>query len=486
MTVESKIIVTAEDRTRAAFASMERNSKHASNALARLTGTALKLAGAGTVLNFFRNGAESTERWRDELAKLNDVTEEFFKIAADSGKLNPLIGTIKTIQFGLLGASVAVDNLAKGVGAILAAQLAAMKLNFSEARRALQEFGADARENSKYLKKLYHDITTEAPKGFAKQEEAAKKAAEAAQRLTEQRDRDRIKQSIDNARAAEDALRAEGEISEGSTGAGLTLVGEDVYNEARAKEQERADVAAEKQRQRLQQQIEIMNESFMTENEQAAMQYETQQMMLDDAFMREFLSAEDHTRQKEELELQHQAKMGNITAQGVLARRKFEEMNAKQKTSFVLSEMLALTAGVAGHNKTLFKLNRGLAIANLAVEAPAAIGSAIARGGGLPWGAGFGILTALKFVALAAAAKKADFGTSTSAPSIGGGSAIPTYDASTVPSLSAEQAAPLARNINVVVESDSGMVSTEWVRDKLFPSINDALGDGVTLNVARA
>ena len=34
------------------------------------------------------------------------------------------------------------------------------------------------------------------------------------------------------------------------------------------------------------------------------------------------------------------------------------------------------------------------------------------------------------------------------------------------------------------VESDSGVVSMEWVRDSLFPSINEALGDGVTLNIS--
>lgn len=485
MTVQSRVVVTAEDRTKAAFASMERNANKGTVALRGLASTVGKLAGAATLVAWFKKNAESTDKFTAEMAKLDKITKEFFNTAANAGTLDPLIYTIKVLTTSVTGLAVTIVKLAEAPIAFIK-DVGLLVTNFSESGRHMIAWKRSVDDAHDAYAKFNDMLFTEAPKGFAKQEEAAKKAAEAARRLAEQRDRDRIKQSIDNARAAEDALRAEGEISEGSTGAGLTLVGEDVYNEARAKEDERAAEAAERQRERLMRQIETMNESFMTENELAAMQYETQQMMLDDAFMREFFSAEEHTRQKEELELQHQAKMGNITAQGVLARRRFEEMNAKQKTSFVLGEMLALTEGVAGHNKTLFKLNKALAIANLMVEAPDAIGAAIARGGGLPWGAGFGILTAAKYVALASAAKKAEFGTSTSAPSIGGGGAIPTYDASTVPSLSAEQAAPLARNINVVVESDSGMVSTEWVRDKLFPSINDALGDGVTLNVARA
>lgn len=84
----------------------------------------------------------------------------------------------------------------------------------------------------------------------------------------------------------------------------------------------------------------------------------------------------------------------------------------------------------------------------------------------------------------------------------GGGSpaAIPTFNASPntgLPESSASSAnlsAPTlpqsssgngtARTVNVTLQSDSGMVSTAWIRDTLIPGLNDAVGDGVRLRTA--
>ena len=42
-----------------------------------------------------------------------------------------------------------------------------------------------------------------------------------------------------------------------------------------------------------------------------------------------------------------------------------------------------------------------------------------------------------------------------------------------------ERQAP--RVVNIQIESDSGVVSADWVRNKLLPSINEAAGDGLVI-----
>lgn len=70
-------------------------------------------------------------------------------------------------------------------------------------------------------------------------------------------------------------------------------------------------------------------------------------------------------------------------------------------------------------------------------------------------------------------------------PSIGGGApALPTPGTPSTPTLPVGQQPEIReRSVSIVLDSDRGVVSTEWVRDQLIPTINDAIGDGVVLNV---
>ncbi|MCK7495183.1 MAG: hypothetical protein MZW92_31880 [Comamonadaceae bacterium] len=49
-----------------------------------------------------------------------------------------------------------------------------------------------------------------------------------------------------------------------------------------------------------------------------------------------------------------------------------------------------------------------------------------------------------------------------------------------------QQASTTPRNVNITIESDTGMVSTDWIRDKLIPGLNEAVGDGVNLRTMTA
>lgn len=232
-----------------------------------------------------------------------------------------------------------------------------------------------------------------------------------------------------------------------------------------------------------------IEESFLTEDELQLQRYEEQLAVLEANFELGRISQEDRNRILEEIELQHQARMGNISAQGALARRKFEELTDKQKLQNVLQTGVQMTEAVATSSKTMFKINKSLALANAAVTLPDSVLKSWNNAGGYPWG----IIPAGLMLAAGLAQinqiKSAQFGSSTSAPSIGGGGAIPVTDVggsgvNGIPDLSAQtQAEKPGRVVNIMIDSDT-VVSGAWIRDRLIPELNDAIGDGVIINVS--
>ncbi len=174
--------------------------------------------------------------------------------------------------------------------------------------------------------------------------------------------------------------------------------------------------------------LEIVKLSFLTEQEQQTAHLAEQQRIIQEAWVYEQIGFEERNRLLQEANLQHQAKMGDISAQGALARRNFDQMTLRQQTQTVLAEMLTMTNGVAQSNKTMFRINQVAGIANAIINAhqgasrtmgayPYPINVALAA---LSWAAGLAQVNAIR---------SATFGAGTSAPSIGAGGAVPTTSA---------------------------------------------------------
>lgn len=113
---------------------------------------------------------------------------------------------------------------------------------------------------------------------------------------------------------------------------------------------------------------------------------------------------------------QHEAKLGNIHAQAALERLKVAKLRGDQQTNYELNRLKGLTAGVAQSSKTMFKLNKALTLASIAVSTPRAVAGAYAAGAeiGGPW-------LGAAYAALAAAAQLAQFQQAQSATFSGGG-----------------------------------------------------------------
>jgi hypothetical protein len=188
------------------------------------------------------------------------------------------------------------------------------------------------------------------------------------------------------------------------------------------------------------------------------------------------LAEEEERRIREELELQHQAKLGDIAAQGVLARRQFEALNVQQQSAFVFGELEALTRGVAQQNRVMFNINKVAAIANAIIGAHEGASKTLAS---YPWPLA-PVLAALHYAAGLArvqAIRSASFGGS-SAPSVGGGTATPVTPAEPVtpaPPVTTGGATSQPQ-VTVIIEGNV-IADDQWIDDVLLPGIQDAVNN---------
>lgn len=195
------------------------------------------------------------------------------------------------------------------------------------------------------------------------------------------------------------------------------------------------------------------------------------------------MTEEEYRRLREELELKHQAKMGDISAQGVLARRKFESKSMREQAQTIFGELANVTAGVAQHNRALFNLNKVAGIANAILNAHVGISRTLSSYP-FPWN-----------IAMAAAHGAAAFAqvNAIRSQSFGGGGAAPSLAGSTAatPVSAVEGGAPAAlgsggsgsggnRNLNIQLH---GTIFGRDQIEQLVNGINEFMGDGGSLKV---
>lgn len=187
--------------------------------------------------------------------------------------------------------------------------------------------------------------------------------------------------------------------------------------------------------------------------------------------------------------IKHQARLGNAEAQGIQARMKFERMTSQQKTQFMLNQMVQMTAGVATQSRALFNINKIAAISEAAVMLPAGVSKTF-NSYPYPWNIPMAALHLVSGLAHIQQIKSAQFGSSTSAPSIAGGAAVPVFDATSVgvPGASLQEPAasvPRARQqINLNFQG-SGKYTYDEVVNGILPLINEAGDNGADINIFR-
>ncbi|HWA13325.1 MAG TPA: hypothetical protein VHA15_09550, partial [Burkholderiales bacterium] len=131
-------------------------------------------------------------------------------------------------------------------------------------------------------------------------------------------------------------------------------------------------------------------------------------------------------------QLEHEAKLGSISAQAALERRKFAELNAKQQAQTYIGILTNLTASTASKNREMFELNRVASMANAIIYTYEGANKALGQGG--IFGLGMAGLIIAAGLANVANIASTEFGTG-AAPSAGGGGAgvTPVNQVPTVP-----------------------------------------------------
>lgn len=200
-----------------------------------------------------------------------------------------------------------------------------------------------------------------------------------------------------------------------------------------------------------------------------------------------WLTEQAHKEMLEQAELEHQARLGNVVAQGALARQRFMQMSAKQQTQHVLSEAVRMTQGVATQSRALFEINKVAAISQAAVALPSGVSKTF-NSYPYPWNIPMAALHLVTGLAQIQQIKSAQFGSSTSAPSIGGGAAIPvTNVGSSVPFAESTPVPELGQpRSQISLTLQGSQFSYQQVAEEIIPLINEASGNGADIRVQYA
>lgn len=128
----------------------------------------------------------------------------------------------------------------------------------------------------------------------------------------------------------------------------------------------------------LQRQLNAIDTYLMTKQEREIAAFENRLFIIEESYQNEVISFERRNELIEALEQKHQAALGNLEAQGLQARKVYEEKTTRDKVKFVLGQMGALTQGVAQSSKKLFQINKIAAIGNAIVNTYEGVTKALA------------------------------------------------------------------------------------------------------------
>lgn len=262
---------------------------------------------------------------------------------------------------------------------------------------------------------------------------------------------------------------------------------------------------------RMAERLEALDESLLTEQELLAADYMNKQLLLDDARLITEMSDEAYYQRRAALKNQYDQQLEAANLKNLSVREQQEKASSDRNAAMwasgyrgqldVLSGVLSMVSNLMqSGSKKQFEIGKKAAIASTLINTYQAAMSAFNALSGIPIvGPILGAVAAVAAIAFG----MAQVGKIRSQQFQGGGGAggaVPTFPANPntglpvgtpggnvglpsdgLPPPPASAAAPIQRIVNITIKSDSGMVSMDWVRDRLMPGLNEAIGDGVRL-----
>ena len=217
------------------------------------------------------------------------------------------------------------------------------------------------------------------------------------------------------------------------------------------------------------------------------------QNAIDLAHQNGLLSDEEYHKQRELLELNHQAALGDVVAKGELDRRRIAQLSMSQQLAYHANFLGTIVGEAAAHNKQMFEINKLASLGTALVKGWESIQSAYAWGSS--WGGPFG---GAAMAALAAAATAVQIRAIQSAQFGGGATPVSITNPSTglsatsiapqasgalaPPSVAQAQTPPPKQDISVTFVGKSP-IDYDTMVNEFIPLINQAGGNGVNINV---
>lgn len=260
----------------------------------------------------------------------------------------------------------------------------------------------------------------------------------------------------------------------------------------------------------LQKQLQALYDSTAPKLEALGMEQAQKQALLDEGFYNGLTSEQLYYEQSAALHQQYQDKLTAAALQGASVRdQKDAAAQAANNKMWASGQTgkLEVLGGVLGgmanlmqsSNKKQFEIGKKAAMGEALIATYTSAMSAYKALAGIPYvGPALGAVAAAAAVAFGMSNVQRIRSQQFGGGGAGGGS-VPTFNASpntglptadssnlAAPTLpQSAQASAQPRNVNITIESESGVFSADWIRDSLIPSINEATGDGVNLMVSR-
>jgi hypothetical protein len=208
---------------------------------------------------------------------------------------------------------------------------------------------------------------------------------------------------------------------------GAPVIGDDGSSEAASRA---AEEAAERMQAQIETQLEQVRQHTLTREQIEIEAMNRRQQIIHDAHEQGLIDQMRAQELSAEVSRRGQEELTRIAESGWSERQKFAAMSTKAQAATVLGQLEAVTAGVATHNKAMFRLNQIAALGNAAINIAEGITKAWSYGPILgPVMAG---LVAAAGAAQIAAIKGAKFGGGTT-PSAAG--STPTFGGQPIPSV---------------------------------------------------
>ncbi len=141
---------------------------------------------------------------------------------------------------------------------------------------------------------------------------------------------------------------------------------EDASEDAIAKAREIAEQT--RLRDSLANKIAIIEEGLRSEEERELFAHERRMELIGTALNNELITKARAMELEAGISEQHQERLNKIHLKALNERQKFEAKSSKDRAKQVFNDLDNITAGVATHNKALFRLNQAAAIANAVIN----------------------------------------------------------------------------------------------------------------------